>query len=150
MQTNLNLDVSKEEFFNFLSTSIIQDIETSTGIKIEKEDIVPNYTYDKTIKNKMGRAGDVKVTIVDYKPFEKYTAKFTSYQGENSISYYIEELKEDRINATYTEEYIAADKIKALNFKMINSLYKKRAISKSETILKNIENYIQNNRGEIE
>nr|WP_300002023.1 DUF3284 domain-containing protein [Tissierella sp.] len=150
MQTDLKLDVSKEEFFDFLSASIIGDIKQSTGEELLKEDIAENYTYEKNIKNKMGRAGDVKVTIVDFKPFEKYRAKFTSFQGDNIIAYEIEELKDDQIHVTYSEDYIAADKMKALNFKLVNSLYKKRALSKSETILKNIESYIVNNRRGME
>lgn len=150
MQVSLNLDVTKKEFFGFLSDSIIQDINENTGKKLLREEIFENYNYHKNMKNKMGRQGEVKVTIVEFKPCQIYTAKFQSNQGENIISYNIKELANKKINVTYIEDYIAPDKLKALNFKLVNLLYKKRAQLKSETILKNIENYIHNNRGEIE
>lgn len=149
MQVSLDLDVSKEEFFEFLYSSVINDIKESTGKTLSKEDIVKGYQYDKNLKNKMGREGEVKVTILEFEPYKKYIAEFESNQGKNIISYDVKSLNDGKVNVIYSEEYIAPDKLKAWNFKLVNLLYKKKSIKRAETILKNIERYIKNNRGEM-
>ncbi|NBI07205.1 DUF3284 domain-containing protein [Senegalia massiliensis] len=149
MEVNLDLDVNKEEFFEFIYESIIKDIEESTGKKLSKEDIIQSYKYDKNLKNKLGRAGNVEVTILEFVPYKKYVAEFKSNQGKNIISYEINNLNNEKINVTYFEDYIAPDKLKDWNFKLMNFFYKKKSMKRAESILKNIERYIKNKKEEM-
>lgn len=149
MEVNLDLDVNKEEFFEFIYESIIKDIEESTGKKLSKEDIIQGYKYDKNLKNKLGRAGNVEVTILEFVPYKKYVAEFKSNQGKNIISYEINNLNNEKINVTYFEDYIAPDKLKDWNFKLMNFFYKKKSMKRAESILKNIERYIKNKKEEM-
>jgi len=149
MEVNLDLDVNKEDFFEFIYQSIIKDIEASTGSKLSKEDIIQGYKYDKKLKNKLGRTGDVGVTILEFDPYKKYVAEFKSNQGKNIISYNITSLNNGKINVTYSEDYIAPDKLKDWNFKLMNFFYKKKSVVRAESILKNIERYIKNKEEEM-
>ncbi|MBS4535457.1 DUF3284 domain-containing protein [Clostridium sp. D2Q-14] len=149
MQVSLDLDVTKEEFFEFINDSLLQDIKTSTNREVSKEDIKKGYTYEKELKNKLGRAGDVEVNILEFEPCKEYIAEFKSNQGTNRISYNIKNLNDEKINVTYSESYIASDKLKDWNFKLMNLFYKKKSISRAESILKNIERYIKNKKGDM-
>lgn len=149
MEINAILDVSQEAFFDFLYSSIIQDVKESTGQTISKKDVKSGYSYDKKLKTKVGKMGGAKVTIVAFKPYKKYRAEFTSNQGKNIISYQVERLEDNKIEVVYGEDFIAADKMKAWNFKLINLFYKKQSIKRAEAILENIEGYIHSKGGEI-
>lgn len=146
MQINVELYATKEEFFNFLTLSILQDIKQSTNKDLTKKDIVKDYSYRKKLKNKLGREGDVKVTIEEFRENEKYTARFKSNQGENMISYDLSNIDDKKINVNYVEEYVGADKLKGLNYKVINFFYQKKAEKKARNMIKQIEYYIEKNR----
>ncbi|GEK92001.1 DUF3284 domain-containing protein [Alkalibacterium kapii] len=148
MKTTSTLDVSQEAFFDFLYLSIINDIKQSTQKNVSKDDITEGFEYKKTLANKMGRKGQVKVTLAELQPPTKYVAEFKSNQGINVISYEIESVNESQIKVTYTEEFIAADKLKDWNFKLLNFFYKKKSKKTIDATLKNIETYIKTKREE--
>lgn len=148
MRTTSTLKVSKEEFFDFLYLSIINDIKQSTQRNISKNEITEGFEYKKKLANKMGRKGEVKVTLAKLRPSTSYVAEFKSAQGVNVISYEIESINEEEIHVTYSEEFIAADKLKDWNFKLINFFYKKKSKKKIDTLLNNIETYITDKREE--
>ena len=147
MEVTIDLNVSQEAFFDFLVTSIIQDIEQNTSTKILKADIKPGYSYAKKLKTKVGKMGSANVNIVAFEPNAHYAASFESNQGTNFISYQVKKLEADKINVTYIEEFIAADKLKEWNFKLVHFIYKKKSIQRAETNLKNIEAYILSKGG---
>ncbi len=146
MEINVELYATKEEFFDFLTRSILQDIQQSTKKELVKEQIVNNYSYRKKLKNKLGREGDVNVKILEFKPDENYRAMFKSNNGENIISYHVTPIDEQKINVNYKEEYVEADKIKGLNYKLINIFYKKRSEKNARKMIKKIEYFIEKNR----
>lgn len=148
MEVTMDLKVSQETFFDFLVASIIQDIEQNTGKKITKADIKAGYSYDKKLKTKVGKMGSANVTIVTFEPNTQYVASFESNQGTNFISYKMKSLEVDKTNVIYTEEFIAADKPKEWNFKLVHFFYKKKSEKRAETNLKNIESYIHSKGGD--
>lgn len=146
MEINVELYASKEEFFNFLTLSILQDIKQSTNKDLAKEEIINSYSYQKKLRNKVGREGDVNVKIMAFEPNEKYIARFKGNQGENIISYIVTDINDAKINVNYKEQYIEADKIKGLNYKIVNFFYNKKAEKKARKMIKQIEYYIEKNR----
>lgn len=146
MEIDLELAISKEEFFEFLYDSIIHDVEESTGNLVSQEDIVEGFEYDKQLKTKIGRLGEASVILSTFRPYTKYVAEFISTQGKNITSYDITSLDDEKIRVTYKEDYIAADRLKSWNFKLLSFFYKNKNIKSAESRLKNIEGYIKNKR----
>ena len=146
MEVNLLLNVTSEEFFDFLYESIINDIKESTNKTVTRKDIKGGYRYKKEMKNKMGRQGTATILIREFVPNKTYVAVFESNQGENIISYNVEELEENKIGVTYNEEYIASDKLKSWNFSLVNFFYKRKANKNAKNTLRRIESYIKANR----
>ncbi|MGO1368484.1 MAG: DUF3284 domain-containing protein [Senegalia sp. (in: firmicutes)] len=146
MKVSLDLQVSKEEFFDFLYNSVIKDVKESTGKDLSKEDIVEGFKYEKILKTRVGELGEIKISLVEFNLYKKYKARYESKQGENIIEYDVNSLSDEKIKVIYREKYIAPDMIKALNFKIANFFNKKKTMQKAKNLLKNIESYIINNR----
>lgn len=146
MEIDLELEISKEEFFEFLYDSIIHDVEESTGKIISHEEVVEGFEYDKKLKTQVGRLGEASIILSEFKPYSKYVAEFRSNQGTNITSYEITSIEDQKISVKYIEEYIAADRMKSINFKLLNFFYKKKNIKTAENRLKNIEVYVKNKR----
>lgn len=147
MDVLLNLDVSSEEFFNFLTLSVVKDVKESTNKNISQKDIVKGFHYTKQLANKLKREGSAKVIIRRFVANEIYEAGFETNQGLNTITYEVETLDDNTIDVKYTEDYIASDKIKGWNYNLVNMFYEKRAKKKAIALIRNIEAYILQNRG---
>lgn len=137
------LHVSAESFFYQLTKSAAFDVRMATGKKVTEKQLYEGYRYKKTMKNKMGRSGEVRVRITELKPPVRYSAEFKSAAGTNEISYDIEKLGEDKISVTYTEGFAGDTKSQDINYKIIGALYKRRAKKKTARKLHDIEAYIQ-------
>lgn len=146
MEINQELAVSTKEFFDFLRQSIVVDVKNTSGKEIEKDDIYEGMTYHKELATKIGSTGEAKVTVSVFREPDEYVAEFDSNQGKNITRYQIEELGTEKIQVNYEEDFIAADRIKALNFKLVNLFYKKRAGKQASERLKQIENYLISQR----
>ena len=138
------LYVNADVFFDKIAESIAYDITASTGKNVRPKQIHKGFSYTKDMKNKMKRAGRVKVTITDFEAPRIYKAKFESSQGINTISYEIEQLDEDHIGVTYMEDFSGASGAKSVNFKIMSFFYNRGAKKKAVKLLRNMESYIQN------
>lgn len=146
MEINQELAVSAKEFFDFLRQSIVLDLKKTSGKEIKKDDIYEGMTYHKELATKIGRTGEAKVTISRFRDLDEYIAEFDSNQGKNITAYKIEDLGADKIHVNYREDFIAADRLKGLNFKLMNLFYKKRACKQASDRLTQIENYLISQR----
>lgn len=142
------LYVNADDFFEKIAESVAYDITASTGKKVRPKQISKGYSYTKKMQNKMKRAGSVKVTITDFEAPVIYKATFDSTQGINTISYEIEQLDEDHIGVTYTEDFQGASGAKSLNFKFMSFFYNRGAKKKATKLLRNMEAFIQNEKKE--
>lgn len=145
MEVNEKLYVKADEFFAKMAESIAYDISESTGKKVRAKNITKGYTYTKKLKNKMGRKGDVKVTITDYEAPRIYAAKFDSSNGINYLSYEVEDLG-DCIGVTYSESFEGATKMKSLNYKFMSFFYNRGSKKKARRLLRAMEQYINNEK----
>ena len=150
MEVNLILSVTKEEFFDFLTLSILNDIKESTGKSLKEQDIIKGLNFKKSLNSKLGREGKVKVIIKEFVYGERYQVSFKSNQGENTLTYSVQEIENDSIRVEYSEGFIGADKIKGLNFSIVSFFYNWKAKKDATQILRNIERYIIQNRKELE
>lgn len=147
MEVLLNLAVTSKEFFEFIIDSVVNDVNEKTNKNVSRKDIVRGFHYTKQIPNKVGKEAKVKVLVRELNLNEKYTAVIISGQGENVISYEVEELTDGSIDVKYSEEFIAEDKMSKWNFNIVNVFYKRRAKKKAIKLVRNIEAYIIANRG---
>lgn len=142
VEVNELLRVSAEDFFDQVAQSIAYDITESTGKNVRVSQLHKGYSYTKKLKNKVGRSGEVKVTITDFEVPLIYKAKFETANGTNTISYEIERLEDGMIGVSYAEDYFTDSKLNSLNSKMTTALYKGRAKKKARRLLRAIERYI--------
>ena len=148
MEVSVDLNVDKEDFFDFLYESVINDVKNSTGKIISRDKVAKGYTYEKNVKNNKGKLINIKITIMDFTPCEKYVARVRTEQGENRMSYIIDDLGEEKINVTYGEDYIAPSIFKELKFKALNFFHKKTLRKEAKSNLIDIETYIKNSKVE--
>lgn len=149
MEVSLVLNVSKEDFFEFLYSSIIKDIKESTGRMLSKKKVVKGYTYEKNVKNHKGKLINMKILIAELDPYKEYMAEIETKQGKNIMSYSIKHLEAEKINVTYKEEYIAPSTFKKLKFNVLNLMHEKSLISEAKSNLIDIETYIKNSKAEM-
>lgn len=146
MNIRQRLNVSSEEFLNFIVMSVLNDARENFDDTLKLEDIVEGFSYTKRLVNKVGQKGNTTVRIKEFKLNKCYEAVFESQQGENILRYEIENLGEQEIDVNYTEAFIAADTIKKWNFELVNFFYKKKARKRAAIMLENIERYIVQSR----
>lgn len=147
MQVNEMLYVDAETFFDQLAREVIYDINVSTNKNLREKQIKKGYSYTKKMKNKIGRQGEVKVTITEFERPRIYSAKFDSATGTNFMSFEIEQLEDpNTIGVTYTEEFNGANKSKALNFKTTMMIYKKKSEKNARKRLRKMEKYLKDQK----
>lgn len=142
MEINEKLYVKAEDFFEQLAESIAYDITTSTGKKVRPKAISKGYSYSKKMKNKMGKNGEVKVTITDFEAPKIYAAKFESVQGTNYLSYSIENFG-DSIGVTYSEGFDGKTASKSLNYKLMSFFYNRKSRKKASKLMRAMEHFIK-------
>lgn len=148
MQVLVKLKVTPEEFFDVLIPSILEDIKESTGKSVKRKDIEGGYKYSKTMKNKLGKGGNVKVEITHFTYPEIYTVNFISAQGTTKLHYDVERL-EDGCGVDYQETFESNSKLKSANHKVLEKFMYKKLNKRANTLLANIEKHIIANRSEI-
>lgn len=149
VEVNEKLYVTAEDFFTQLAESIAYDVSESTGKKIRPKQLHKGYSYHKTMKNKVGRKGSVKVVITEFDYPLSYSAEFHSVNGVNKMGYHIEKLEDGFIGVSYMEDFEGKTKSQDLNFRFMNVFYKKRAQKRARKMLRAIEAYIQENGNKV-
>ena len=91
------LYIDAADFFKHIAESVAYDISEATGKKVRVKQLHKGFSYKKTMKNKVGRKGEVDINITEWDPPHIYKAEFSSYGGVNTLSYEIEDLADGRI-----------------------------------------------------
>lgn len=131
-----------QDFFDKVEQSLLDDIEQSTGNKVDTSQIVKGFTYSKKLTSQLGKTGKVKVIINEYDRPTIYSASFISAQGENILSYETKEIDDNRFEVKYKEEFKGSWHGN-LNYKLMSLLYKRSSLKKANMLLSNIEAMIQ-------
>ncbi|MFI3227776.1 MAG: DUF3284 domain-containing protein [Clostridia bacterium] len=145
MQVTKKLNVSLDEFFDFVEKSIKYDIKNATGEDIDQ--VVQGYSYEKTLANALKQSGNVLTTIEKYERGSCYQSKVTSNQGFNYMTFDVAEIDDENVEVTYSEEFISHRKMNNLNYKFMLKLYKKRIDRRMNLLVENIELSIKQEKG---
>lgn len=106
IQASKVMNVTARDFFDMLVDSVLYDIKKSTGKKINRSQFHKGTNYRKKIKtNAKGKKGVlVKVTVTAFEAPYLYEATFSGDTDSTRIRYEIEELEDDQIRVTYSED----------------------------------------------
>ena len=107
MELQKALDITPEEFFDQVETSVLNDIEEACGKTVSRGQLA-GFSYRKRAQG--SRAGTpMKVKIRKYRYPELYEVKFTYDAGSNTITYRVERT-EGGCLLTYSERFVLAQR----------------------------------------
>lgn len=145
MELKVQLQVSANEVFEQLLSSIVQDIKTSTGQTIAKDKLSKDYSYKKSIRNHMGYVVPVKVTINDLIRPIKYCATIENPNGVNTTEYTLTDT-EKGVKIAYKENYKASSTLQNWNYVLASIFYSRRSKKKMRKQFAYLEQQILNAR----
>lgn len=144
MQVEAQLQVSQQEFSAFLFQMLKQDIENA--LKKQVENVTAGFQYSKEIVNYMQKKERVHITI-DTLTDGLYKASFQSTQGRNSLTYAYEKNADGTLHVTYEEDYYGINSSTQLSHKFMAFVTNRKNKKRAETLLKQIEAMIVQQRG---
>lgn len=150
MEVKEKLKVSADDFFDSLSQSVLYDISQALGQEISEDQVTAGYSYLKEMKNKVGRKGNIRVTIQHFSRPSRYAATFESAQGKNYISYEITSTGKQEIEVHYEEGFEGNNTTGSLNYRLVSWFMKRGAKKRMIQMLHSMETYIQNKGNEKE
>ena len=142
MKVNVKMNVKAADLYDVLMLSLQHDIKQATGEALRVNQIKEGFTYSKMLKNKMGKMATSQTVITKLEKNKWYAAQFTTSRGKNTVAYQIKEISEHEIEVVYAEEYLAANKNKELNFKLMNFFFKKGIRKRAHSLLQMMERHI--------
>lgn len=99
------LNVTADEFFKEITDSIIGDIKKTTNKSIHASQIKPGLNYKKVLPNRFKGNSEVTVRVLSCIPLKEYSSVFESDVDRTYVTYRIENILEDGIEASYEESY---------------------------------------------
>lgn len=105
MKTIEKLNVTADEFFKEITDSIIGDIKKTTNKSIHASQIKPGLNYKKVLPNRFKGNSEVTVRVLSCIPLKEYSSVFESDVDRTYVTYRIENILEDGIEASYEESY---------------------------------------------
>ena len=144
MKIEYTLNVTQQEFYDYLMQSLIIDIFKNTEEFYLKENIHPGYIYKKQIKDKHGKKYDAIVEIMDIKEPFIYESKISVGSNSNIIKY--ECIQEDKTKVIYSEDMKSEKKINDMNYKIMSMLLKKSYQKKMNRLIMDMERHIQRSK----
>lgn len=99
------LNVTADEFFKEITDSIIGDIKKTTNKSIHASQIKPGLNYKKVLPNRFKGNSEVTVRALSCIPLKEYSSVFESDVDRTYVTYRIENILEDGIEASYEESY---------------------------------------------
>lgn len=134
----IKMNVNKFEMYNFLIDNLKKELNVSKlkkGLKIQKD-----------LKTKLNKEVKTSVEILDIQENVGYDLKYTSYFGENILSYAIEEIDEENIYLICKEKYLTNDLLKRINNLIMTLIFSFSLRRKKKKMFKEIEKYIHSLR----
>lgn len=141
MQLVRSLKITPEEFFDAIETSVLYDIEQSTG-KRPKRDKLNGFKYEKVEKGSGKDAGKpIKVRICAYRFPSLYEVRFKYSTGANTMRYEVEPDEDGNCLLVYTETYKASIKNEGFWGKVNTFIYERRIRSRARKTIDQIASY---------
>ncbi|MEI4771972.1 DUF3284 domain-containing protein [Psychrobacillus sp. FJAT-51614] len=147
MELRVQLQVSAKEVFEQLLSSIIQDINNSTGQTIAMDQLSKDFSYEKSIRNHMGYNVTVKVQINELIQPIKYSATIENPKEFNTIEYSLKDTVKG-VEITYKENYKAKSTLQNWNYILISLIYSKGSKKKLHNQFAYLEQQILNGKSQ--
>lgn len=147
MQIEKTLDVTPEEFFGAIETSILYDVEEATGKRITRKRINGFHYTKATREPGRDQGSQVKVKIKSYRYPTLYEVKFTYATGANIMRYAVEPTADGAGSTlSYTEEYTANVSTKGITGWFNLFMYERRIKARANKTIKQIVKYAHDHR----
>ena len=150
MKAIVKLSVTDEEFFNEITNSIIGDIKKTTNKNVHASQIKSGLYYKKVLPNRFKGNSGVIVRVLTCIPKKEYSSVFESDVDKTYVTYRIEEVLEDGIEASYEEKYEVKKgngSIRSQKGLFGQEYLDRQSMKRGKKLLKKIEDYIISNRG---
>lgn len=142
MKVEKEAQVSVEQLFDVVITSLKNDYEQNTAKPLFDADLQPGLTYLKSFgKNQQNQ---VKVTLIAFKKPSLYEVMFSSNRGKQTVTYGFTRVSKDESMITYQQTLSEADVFQKANHFLLNRLFKKSMKRQIETQLKALINQARN------
>lgn len=144
MKVNVEMNLSAQEFFDYLTQSLMIDIfKDSDKFKNENE-IKKGLQYKKKFKQASNKELEGNVEIVEFIKPKICISKIQLNSNMSYIGYEIEKIDDDHINVTYTETFDSSKKLHVWNYKIMCFILSYFNAKKMKRILRAMEYHILN------
>ena len=138
MKLKMKLNVSSSEFYNFLLDNLKRELNIK---KIEK-----GMKFKKDLKSKFSQKVESSVELINLEENKVYSLLYKTSLGENVVKYLIKDIDDENIEVEYIEEYYTDSFWNKYNNMIVEFLMSYFLKKKKKRVLKQIEEYIKNNR----
>lgn len=95
IEVNRILNVSPEDFYDYMVDTIIEQIEMDLDVQLEREDIKAGYTHRvKSTDKKSGKVTRMRYTIKDAKRPDRFVVVFSTAEHTTKVTYEFKPLEE--------------------------------------------------------
>ena len=136
MKLKMKLNVSSSEFYNFLLENLKRELNVK---KIEK-----GMKFKKELSSKFSQKVESSVELINIEENKEYSLVYKTSLGENIVKYLLNDIDDKNLEVEYIEEYYTDSFWNKYNNMIVEFLMS--YFLKKKRVLKQIEEYIKNNR----
>ena len=138
MKLKMKLNVSSSEFYNFLLENLKRELNVK---KIEK-----GMKFKKELSSKFSQKVESSVELINIGENKEYSLVYKTSLGENIVKYLLNDIDDENLEVEYIEEYYTDSFWNKYNNMIVEFLMSYFLKKKKKRVLKQIEEYIKNNR----
>ena len=138
MKLKMKLNVSSSEFYNFLLENLKRELNVK---KIEK-----GMKFKKELSSKFSQKVESSVELINIEENKEYSLVYKTSLGENIVKYLLNDIDDENLEVEYIEEYYTDSFWNKYNNMIVEFLMLYFLKKKKKRVLKQIEEYIKNNR----
>lgn len=138
MKLKMKLNVSSSEFYNFLLDNLKRELNIK---KIEK-----GMKFKKELSSKFSQKIESSVELINLEENKEYSLLYKTTLGENIVKYLLNDIDDENLEVEYIEEYYTDSFWNKYNNMIVEFLMSYFLKKKKKRVLKQIEEYIKNNR----
>ena len=138
MKLKMKLNVSSSEFYNFLLENLKRELNVK---KIEK-----GMKFKKELSSKFSQKVESSVELINIEENKEYSLVYKTSLGENIVKYLLNDIDNENLEVEYIEEYYTDSFWNKYNNMIVEFLMLYFLKKKKKRGLKQIEEYIKNNR----
>ena len=138
MKLKMKLNISSSEFYNFLLENLKRELNVK---KIEK-----GMKFKKELSSKFSQKVESSVELINIEENKEYSLVYKTSLGENVVKYLLNNIDDENLEVEYIEEYYTDSFWNKYNNMIVEFLMSYFLKKKKKRVLKQIEEYIKNNR----